>query len=152
MQLDTFYHSQIFPKIKNLDIFNFCRNISEALHWTQEVFGSYIPICLRVTPQQSPKLSDSLEIWHKSFICLAKLATQFLDYIAKIAGVKECTKLSQYSTAYGRKCVCIFPVRMWLDKDDRNFKLCLKFVTNVYVLFEISCIAFGVHCINSLIQ
>ena len=49
----------------------FCRNISQALHWTRKGFGVCIPISLRVAQQQQRKLSNSLEIWHK-YLCVMR--------------------------------------------------------------------------------
>ena len=39
---------------------------------------------------------------------------------------------------------------MWHDSNRRNYPVPLKFDKNVYVLYEISCIVFGVPCPNRM--
>ena len=40
-------------------------------------------------------------------------------------------------------------VCMWRDSGRRNYPIYMKFCTNIYVLSEINCTVFGVHCLNS---
>ena len=45
--------------------------------------------------------------------------------------------------------VCIPVCLRWHSRGCRNYPICLKLEINVYVLRKISCIVFGVHCLNS---
>ena len=42
---------------------------------------------------------------------------------------------------------CLYS-RLWHDSGRRNYPIRLKFDTNIYMLCEISCTIFGVHCSN----
>ena len=66
------------------------------------------------------------------FICYPKMEALLWVYIVQIARVQGCTKISQYVTVYGRKCVFFLPVRG--ANTHRNYLICLKFCTNACVM------------------
>ena len=53
----------------------------------------------------------------------------------------------QHST--GKMFNISISVSLWRDSGRRNYPIHLKFNTNVYVLYKISCVIFAVHYINS---
>ena len=114
-----------------------------------KVFRVCIPVyeCHAMAVAEVVRFTSNLA---QLFICYVLSAVQFLVYTSQIAQVQGQTKISQYFTLSGGKCVCISPASVWHDSGRRNNLIHLKFRTNVYVLCEISCIIFGICCSNNV--
>ena len=66
-------------------------------------------------------------------------------YLAQVEDIQGYRKESQYITAYGEECVCIFSVCVLRDSGHGNYPIHLKFGTNIHGLCKICCTDFGAH-------